>query len=282
MMSTDNPYLPLLARIDRISVETEHPSIKTFDLTFLRKEDEERFHYLPGQFAELSVFGKGEAPFGIASSPSQPGVLQFTVSKAGLLTSALHVMERGQILGVRGPLGSPFPQDEIQGKDLVIISGGFGFTTPRSLINHILHRDNRQRFGELTVVYGARTPGMLLYKSELNQWRQRDDLRLHLTVDTAEDGWEGRVGFVPDVVRDVAPSPENACVLVCGPPAMIRFTLPVLEDLGFPPERVLVSLEMKMKCGIGMCGRCNIGNRYVCRDGPTFSLAELNQLPPEH
>jgi len=282
MMSTDNPYLPLLARIDRVAVETEDSSIKTFDLTFLRKEDEELFRYLPGQFAELSVFGKGEAPFGIASAPSQPGVLQFTVSKAGLLTRALHVMERGQIVGIRGPLGAPFPQDEIQGRDLVIISGGFAFTTPRSLINHILHRDNRQRFGEITVVYGARTPGMMLYKSELSQWRQRDDLRLYLTVDTAEDGWEGSVGLVPDVVREVTPSPQNAYALVCGPPAMIRFTLPVLEELAFPPERILLSLEMKMKCGIGMCGRCNIGHRYVCRDGPTFSLAELNQLPPEH
>ena len=281
-MSADNPYLPLLARIDKVTVETEHPSIKTFDLSFLRKEDAESFQYLPGQFAELSVFGKGEAPFGIASSPSQPGALQFTVSKAGLLTSALHVMERGQIVGVRGPLGLPFPQEEILGRDLLIISGGFAFTTPRSLINYILHRDNRQRFGEVTVVYGARTPGMLLYKSELSQWRQRDDLRLHLTVDTAEDGWDGKVGLVPDVVREVAPSPTGACVLVCGPPAMIRFTLPVLADLGFSPERILVSLEMKMKCGIGICGRCNIGNRYICRDGPTFSLAELNQLPPEH
>lgn len=280
-MSVENPYLPLLASIDRITVETEDASIKTFDLTFVRKEDEERFRYLPGQFAELSVFGKGEAPFGIASSPSQPGVLQFTVSKAGLLTSALHLMERGQIVGIRGPLGSPFPQEEIQGRDLVIISGGFGFTTPRSLINYILHRDNRQKFGEVTIVYGARTPGMLLYRGELSQWQQRDDLRLHLTVDAAEDGWRGKVGLVPDIVREVAPSPQNTCVLVCGPPAMIRFTLPVLEDLGFPPEGVLVSLEMKMKCGIGMCGRCNIGNRYVCRDGPIFSLAELKQLPPE-
>jgi NAD(P)H-flavin reductase len=191
-------------------------------------------------------------------------------------------MERGQLLGIRGPLGSPFPEEEMLGKDLLIISGGFAFTTPRSLINHVLHRDNRQRFGEITVIYGARTPGMLLYKGELNQWQRRDDLRLHVTVDMGDDGWEGRVGLVPTVVKEVAPSPENTCVLVCGPPAMIRFTLPVLEDLGFALRQVLVSLEMKMKCGVGMCGRCNIGNKYVCKDGPTFSLAELDQLPPEH
>ncbi len=281
-MTADNPFLPLLMTIERVSVETQPPSIKTFDLAFLRKEDEETFRYLPGQFAELSVFGKGEAPFGIASSPSQRGVLQFTVNRAGLLTSALHVMERGQLLGIRGPLGSPFPEEEMLGKDLLIISGGFAFTTPRSLINHVLHRDNRQRFGEITVIYGARTPGMLLYKGELNQWQRRDDLRLHVTVDMGDDGWEGRVGLVPTVVKEVAPSPENTCVLVCGPPAMIRFTLPVLEDLGFALRQVLVSLEMKMKCGVGMCGRCNIGNKYVCKDGPTFSLAELDQLPPEH
>jgi NAD(P)H-flavin reductase len=277
-----NPYLPMPVRIERVTVETEDRGVKTFEMAFLRKEDELAFHHLPGQFAELSVFGKGEAPFAIASPPSQPGALQLTVSRAGLLTSALHVMERGQILGLRGPLGSSLPLEEMQGKDLVVISGGFGFTTPHCLINYVLQRNNRQRFGELTVVYGARTPGMLLYKGELRQWRQRDDLRLHLTVDSADDGWEGRVGLVPAAVREVAPSSENAYVLLCGPPAMIRFTLPVLEDLGFPPERVLVSLEMRMKCGIGICGRCNIGHRYVCRDGPVFSLGEMNQFPAEY
>jgi len=269
-------------RVEKVTVETEDRSIKTFDLSFIRKEDEQAFRYLPGQFAQLSVFGKGEAPFGIASSPTRSGLLQFSVSRAGLLTRALHQMEQGDLVGIRGPLGSSFPLQDMEGRDLLVIGGGFAFTTLRSLINHVLEGDNRGRFGKLTVVYGARTPGMLLYKGELGHWQQKNDLELHVTVDAADDGWKGRVGVVPNVVSDVAPAADNAYAIVCGPPAMTRYTLPVLERLRFPSERVVLSLEMKMKCGIGMCGRCNIGSSYVCRDGPVFTLAELRRLPPEY
>jgi NAD(P)H-flavin reductase len=191
-------------------------------------------------------------------------------------------MEHGDLVGIRGPLGSSFPLQEMEGRDLLVIGGGFAFTTLRSLINYVLERDNRSRFGKLTVVYGARTPGMLLYKGELEQWRQRDDPKLHVTVDAANGDWKGRVGVVPDVVGDVAAAADDAYAVVCGPPAMTRYTLLVLERLHFPPERVVLSLEMKMKCGIGMCGRCNIGSSYVCREGPAFTLAELRRLPPEY
>jgi NAD(P)H-flavin reductase len=282
MMIAKNPYLPAPMRIEKVTVETEDRSIKTFDLSFIRKEDEQAFRYLPGQFAQLSVFGKGEAPFGIASSPTRSGLLQFTVSRAGLLTRALHQMEQGDLVGVRGPLGSSFPLQDMESRDLLVIGGGFAFTTLRSLINYVLERENRGRFGKLTVVYGARTPGMLLYKGKLEQWRQRDDLELHVTVDAADGGWKGRIGVVPNAVSDVAPAADDTYAVVCGPPAMTRYTLPVLERLRFPPERVVLSLEMKMKCGIGMCGRCNIGSSYVCRDGPVFTLAELRRLPPEY
>jgi len=281
-MIAKNPYLPAPMRIEKVTVETEDRSIKTFDLSFIRKEDEQAFRYLPGQFAQLSVFGKGEAPFGIASSPTRSGLLQFTVSRAGLLTRALHQMEQGDLVGVRGPLGSSFPLQDMESRDLLVIGGGFAFTTLRSLINYVLERENRGRFGKLTVVYGARTPGMLLYKGKLEQWRQRDDLELHVTVDAADGGWKGRIGVVPNAVSDVAPAADDTYAVVCGPPAMTRYTLPVLERLRFPPERVVLSLEMKMKCGIGMCGRCNIGSSYVCRDGPVFTLAELRRLPPEY
>jgi NAD(P)H-flavin reductase len=282
MMTAENPYLPSPMRVEKVTVETEDRSIKTFDLSFIRKEDEQAFRYLPGQFAQLSVFGKGEAPFGIASSPTTSGLLQFSVSRIGLLTRALHQMEPGDLVGIRGPLGSSFPLQDMEGKDLLVIGGGFAFTTLRSLINYVLEKDNRRRFGKLTVVYGARTPGMLLYKDELEGWRQRSDLEFHVTVDAADNGWKGRVGVVPNAVSDVAPTADNTYAIVCGPPAMTRYTLPVLEKLHFPPERVVLSLEMKMKCGIGMCGRCNIGSRYVCRDGPVFTLAELRRLPPEY
>jgi sulfhydrogenase subunit gamma (sulfur reductase) len=282
MMIAKNPYVPIPMRIEKVTVETEDRSIKTFDLSFIHKEDEQVFRYLPGQFAQLSVFGKGEAPFGIASSPTRAGLLQFTVSRAGLLTSALHQMEHGDLVGIRGPLGSSFPLQEMEGRDLLVIGGGFAFTTLRSLVNYVLERDNRGRFGKLTVVYGARTPGMLLYKGELEQWQQRGDPKLHVTVDAADGDWKGRVGLVPDVVSDVAPAADGTYAVVCGPPAMTRYTLPVLERLHFPPERVVLSLEMKMKCGIGMCGRCNIGSSYVCKEGPVFTLAGLRRLPPEY
>lgn len=277
-----NPYLPLPMRVEKIVIETEDKNIKTFSVKFLNDEDEANFNYLPGQFAQLSVLGTGEAPFGIASSPTQPGELQFTVNKAGVLTSALHNLEEGEIIGLRGPLGNCFPIEAFESKDTIIIGGGFAFTTLRSLINYILHQENRSRFGNVVVIYGARSPGLLLYKDELEKWKVRTDLDLHLTVDRADEDWQRKVGVVPNIVKEIAPSPENAYAVVCGPPIMIKFTLPVLRDLGFPPERIVLSLEMKMKCGIGMCGRCNIGNQYVCKDGPIFTLAQLNELPSEY
>ena len=277
-----NPYLPLPMRVEKIVIETEDKNIKTFSVKFLNDEDEANFNYLPGQFAQLSVLGEGEAPFGIASSPTQPGELQFTVNKAGVLTTALHNLEEGEIIGVRGPLGNCFPLEAFESKDTIIIGGGFAFTTLRSLINYILHQENRSRFGNVVVIYGARSPGLLLYKDELEKWEVRTDLDLHLTVDRADKDWQRKVGVVPNIVKEIAPSPENAYAVVCGPPIMIKFTLPVLRDLGFPPERIVLSLEMKMKCGIGMCGRCNIGNQYVCKDGPIFTLAQLNELPSEY
>jgi len=278
-----NPYLPYPVRIDNITVETEDRNLKTFKFVFLNPEDEKRFVYRAGQFAELSVAGKGEIPIGIASSPTEKGYLLFTVNKVGLVTSTLHQMSPGDIMGVRGPLGNSYPWDILEGRNVVIVGGGFAFTTLRSSIVYMLHPDNRKRFGDITVIYGARTPGMLLYKEELMGWERRDDIKMHITVDATKDPtWKYHVGFVPTVTKDTAPSSQNAYAMVCGPPIMIKFTLPVLTGLGFPPERIITSLEMRMKCGIGMCGRCNIGTEYVCKDGPVFTLAQLSQLPAEY
>jgi NAD(P)H-flavin reductase len=277
-----NPYLPLPMRIERVVVETDDRNIKTFSLSFLHEEDEAKFTYIPGQFAELSVLGEGEAPFGMASSPTQPGRLEFTVSKAGVVTTALHNMEPGEIIGIRGPLGNGYPIETFKGKNIVIIGGGFGFSTLRALTNYMLDSHHRNSFGDISIFYGARSPGLLLYRDELQEWGRRKDLGLYLTVDRGDNGWKGRVGVVPAIAKEVGPSAENAYALVCGPPIMIKFTLPVVHELGFSPERTFLSLEMKMKCGLGMCGRCNIGHKYVCRDGPVFTLAELNQLPQEY
>jgi len=278
-----NPYLPYPIRIEKITTETEDANLKTYTLVFLNAGNKEEFIYIPGQFAELSIAGKGEVPIGIASSPTEKGFLMFTVNKAGVVTSHLHKMKEGDVMGIRGPLGNCYPWDEMEGKDIVIIGGGFAFTTLRSSIVYMLDPENRPKFRGITVVYGARTPGMLLYRDELARWERRDDINIHITVDATDDpNWKYDVGFVPEITREKVVRADDAIAIVCGPPVMIRFTQPVLEELGFLPEKIILSLEMRMKCGIGMCGRCNIGDRYVCRDGPVFSLAQLNELPPEY
>jgi len=277
-----NPYVPMPVKVDKIITEVTSKDIKTFRLTFINKEDEERFDYLPGQFAELSIFGKGESPIGIASSPTDKGYVEFTVQKAGVVTSELHSLEEGALIGVRGPLGNSWPLDYLKGKNLVLVGGGFAFTTIRSLIRYALDEENRSRFEKIAVVYGAREPGLLLYKEELALWEKRDDIEMYVTVDKGDADWKGREGFVPAVCKEVAPSSENAVALICGPPIMIRFTLPEFFNLGFSKENIYTSLEMRMKCGIGKCGRCNVGNKYVCKDGPVFSLAELDKLTPEY
>ena len=277
-----NPYIPIPVEVVKIVTEVDTKDIKTFRFAFINRENEANFQYLPGQFAELSIFGKGEVPIGIASSPTQPGYLEFTVQKAGVVTSTLHDLEVETRIGVRGPMGNSWPIDYLEGKNIVVVGGGFAFTTLRSLINYMIHEDNRSRFGNITVVYGARTPGLLIYKDELAAWEKRDDINLNVTVDKGDESWKGREGFVPTVCKEVAPSSENAVTVICGPPVMIRFTLPVFFDLGFSKENIITSLEMRMKCGIGKCGRCNVGNKYVCKDGPVFSLAELDKLTKEY
>ncbi|TEU13865.1 MAG: heterodisulfide reductase subunit F [Anaerolineales bacterium] len=277
-----NPYLPNPAVIQRITDENEARDIKTFQVAFCDEKVGEAFRFTCGQFAELSLWGFGECPIGIASSPMDHEYVQFTVKRTGLVTTALHNREEGATVGIRGPYGNGFPMQMMEGSNVVIVAGGFAFTTLRSLTNYILHPDNRHRFGDLTVIYGARSPGELIYKYDLEDWARRDDIQLHATVDAGDEGWTGLVGYVPTILEQVAPSSQNAVAVVCGPPIMIRFSIPVLDKQGFPPSRILNSLEMRMKCGIGKCGRCNIGDKYVCKDGPVFTFEELQALPQEY
>ncbi|MFO7965725.1 MAG: FAD/NAD(P)-binding protein [Desulfobacterales bacterium] len=280
-----NPYLPYPVRIDDIITETEDRNLKTFTFVFLNEEDEKKFAYRPGQFAELSVTGKGEIPIGIASSPTEEGFVKFTVNKVGLVSTHLHNMKVGDIMGIRGPLGNWYPWEILeQGKNVVIIGGGFAFTTLRSSIIYMLDPSNRSKFGDIHVIYGARTPGMLLYRDELAQWEARDDINVHITVDSTEDpDWKYNVGFVPAITEQKAPpADKDTYAIICGPPVMIKFTQPVLDKQGYAHENIIMSLENRMKCGIGMCGHCNVGKEFVCKDGPVFTLAELNHMPREY
>lgn len=278
-----NPYIPYPVRIDDIQIATEDKSLKTFRFVFQNKEDEKKFSYQAGQFAELSIPGLGEIPIGIASSPTEKGFVTFTVFKTGKVTSHLHNMKVGETMGIRGPLGNWYPWDTLKGKNILIIGGGFAFTTLRSSIKMMLDPANRANYGTIDVVYGARTPGMLLYKDELVEWEKRDDINMHLTVDADAPGWNYHVGFVPAVTEKAAPkASDDTYAIVCGPPVMIKFTLPVLEKLGYKHDHIIMSLENRMKCGIGMCGRCNIGRELVCKDGPVFTLSELNKTPKEY
>jgi len=277
-----NPYRPYQMRITRIIEESPEKDLKTFDLAFLEPREAANFNYYPGQFAEVGILGIGEAPFGIASAPCEADLVRFSVKKAGFFTENLHQAEVGDIVTLRGPLGNSWPLERLKGKDVVIIGGGFAFTTLRSLARFIIEPENRGDFGQVDIVYGNRNPGQMLYKEELASWLARDDINLHLTIDQPAPQWHNHVGFVPQITEKVINPSPKAVALVCGPPVMIKFTLPVLKNLGFTPERIYTSLEMKMKCGIGMCGRCNIGSRYVCKDGPVFSLAELEKLPQEY
>jgi len=264
-------------KIEKIMLEDPEKSLRTYDLTFINEDDNRNFSYMPGQFVEFSILGKGESPFGIASSPTERDFLRFTVNRTGSVTNEIHYMQEGDEVGIRGPLGNWYPVDKFKGENIVIIGGGFAFTTLRSLLIYLI--GNRDEYGDITVIYGARNPDLFIYKDEIIAWEKRDDLNFHLTIDNQVDGWNKKVGLIPNVIKEIAPSPEKSWVIVCGPPIMIKFTLVALVELAFPDERIYTSLERRMKCGIGKCGRCNIGSKYICIDGPVFSLEELKKIP---
>jgi sulfhydrogenase subunit gamma (sulfur reductase) len=276
-----NPYIPMLTTVKDIVSENKINDIKTIELVFKKEEDYKNFNYIPGQFAEISLIGKGECPIGIASSPTEEGSLKFTIKKMGTVTSAFHNCEIGDIIGIRGPYGNGWPMEEMKSKNIVVIGGGFAFSTLRSLVIYLLNDKYRKNYGDITVIYGNRDSGEVLYRDVLEEWEQRKDINVVLTIDREEESWKREVGFVAAVVKKVAPSPDNAVAVVCGPPIMIRTAVAELVGLGWKDEQILNSLEMRMKCGIGKCGRCNIGNKFVCVDGPVFSLAELKKMPNE-
>ena len=275
----NNIYIPYVMVVDQITVEA--PGVKTLRLRFQNEEEGKNFEFKAGNFAEYSAFGEGECTFCIASAPTRKGYIECTFRKAGRVTSGLDRLEEGMTMGVRAPLGNSFPLDEWKGKNLVFVAGGIALPPMRAVIDNVL--DRRDEFGDVTIVYGAKTVNDLVYKDELKEWEERPDVNLFATVDPGGEtpDWKGKVGFTPNVLGEVAPSSDNAVAIVCGPPIMIKFTFPVLEKLGFKDENIYTTLENRMKCGIGKCGRCNVGPMFVCKDGPVFSKVQLNALPPE-
>ncbi len=267
-------FLPDIARLLHVSDET--PDTKTFTLRFRDRRDSNGFRFLPGQFLELSVFGYGEAPFCIASSPTRPGTFQTTVRRTGQLTDALHTLRNGKEVGIRGPFGNGFDVEAARGKDLLFVAGGIGLPPLRSLIWNVL--DERDRFGKVTILYGARTPTDLVYKQELEDWGKRPDIELHVTVDVADITWKGNVGVVPILFDKTALHPASTLAYVCGPPIMIRFVIRDLLTRGFKEEAIISTLERMMQCGIGKCNHCAIGHRYVCRDGPVFNYGQIRGM----
>jgi len=269
-LAQGNVYLPHIAVIEKIIEET--PGVRTFHFNFKDEKLREEFTFESGQFGECSVFGVGEAPFCISSSPTRRDHLEFAVQQAGRVTNALHRLGVGAEIGFRGPYGNSFPLELLQGKNLVFVGGGIGLAPLRSLIWNVI--DNREKYGNIGIIYGARSPADLCFGYDLDSWDKDKAVNMVITVDRGDESWTGRVGLVPKILEEVAPSAQNAVAIVCGPPIMIRFTFPALAKLGFTPEQMLTTLEKRMKCGIGKCGRCNIGNVYI----PVF-LSVVNDIP---
>jgi sulfhydrogenase subunit gamma (sulfur reductase) len=276
-MKDKNLYLPEMATIQEVIVETHN--IMTFKVKLNNQEAMENFSFQPGNVGQLSAFGIGESTFVINSPPTRMDYLQFSVMRSGEVTSKLHALKAGDQVGVRAPLGNHFPYEDMKGKDIVFIGGGIGMAPLRTLLLFML--DNRDDYGKITLLYGARSPLDMAFNYELQDWLDRGDLDTHLTIDAEFEGWKHDVGLIPNVLLEIAPNPENSVAITCGPPIMIKFTLQALEKLGFKDEQIITTLEKRMKCGVGICGRCNIGSSYVCKDGPVYTGAQLKELPNE-
>ncbi|MGD8552743.1 MAG: FAD/NAD(P)-binding protein [Anaerolineales bacterium] len=265
------PYAGRLAAVRDIADE-----IKLFTVAMENGGWEAFQEHRPGQFAFLSAYGVGEAPFGIASISSQEGELEFAVQRLGCVTTALHELGVGDRVGVRGPLGNCFPMHEFEGKDIIVLGGGIGGAPLRPVINSIL--TDRERYGHLRILWAARNPSLMIFTEEFEQWRSAPETDLHLTVDEADEGWGHDVGLITELLDSISPSAQDTVAITCGPPIMIYFVAKSLAELGFKPSQGYVTLEARMHCGIGKCGRCNLGEQLICVDGPVFSMAEVGHM----
>ena len=277
---SNNPYIPFEAEVKKVHQETEGArAIKTFTMQFKDKNVQKEFKQQPGQCAMIGIPGVGESMISICSSPTQKGSLQFSIMKMGKVTSAMHELEEGDTAMIRGPYGKPFPIDAWKGKKILCIGGGIGLAPLRPIINYV--RDNRDDYAGLEIIYGARTPADLVFTDELKDLQKKKTAKVHMTVDVEAEGWKGNVGFVPQYLLDLKPAPKDTIAITCGPPIMIKFVLENLVKLKFKDDQIFTTLENRMKCGIGKCGKCNVGEVYVCKDGPVFSYAQYKTLLPD-
>ena len=276
-LAQGNVYLPHIAIIEKIIDET--PGVRTFHFNFKDQKLRDAFAFESGQFGEYAVFGVGEAPFCISSSPTRRDHLEFAVQGVGTVTNALHRLGTGAEIGFRGPYGNSFPLDLLRGKNLVFVGGGIGLAPLRSLIWNVI--DNRDKYERIDIVYGARTPADLCFRYDLDAWDKDETINMTTTVDRGDECWQGKVGLVPNILEEAAPPAKNSVAIVCGPPIMIRFVVQNLEQLGFKADQIYTTLENRMKCGIGKCGRCNIGEIYVCKDGPVFTYEQIRNMVQE-
>ncbi|MGI5832344.1 MAG: FAD/NAD(P)-binding protein [Thermoguttaceae bacterium] len=277
-ITQSNIYEPYLMEV--LAVEQQTSDVKLVRVKFKNHGDAEGFSFEIGQFGLWSVFGVGESTFNICNSNSKD-YLEFCFRKTGRVTEGMWKVEPGDVIGFRGPYGNHYPMDAWEGKNLIFVAGGIAMPPIRCAVLYAL--ENREKFGKITIVYGARSVGDLVCRSDLDEWAKAPNVRVLQTVDPGGEtpDWNGLVGFVPTVLKEANLSGENAVALVVGPPIMIKFSFPVLAEMGIPDEAVYTSLENRMKCGLGKCGRCNCGHLYVCKDGPVFTSAQLKQMPAD-
>jgi len=270
-----NEYLPYPATVE--SIQSESFDTKTFKVVFEDKALAKSFNYKPGQFVQVSLLGIGEAPISITSCPHNKGFLELTIRAAGKLTRAIHQLKQGDKIYIRGPYGNSFPVEEVKGRDLYFIAGGIGLPPLRSVIKSVFNK--REEFGKIKILYGAKTPDELCFKKELKTWSKITDAEVLLTVDEPDGGWQGNVGVVTTLWDKTDMATSAGIAYVCGPPIMIKFVIIKLLESGFKDENIYLTLERYMKCGIGKCGHCNIGEKFVCIDGPVFTYSQLKKFP---
>lgn len=269
-----NPYLPWSARITSITKLTEKE--KLFEFRLIDDEVRNAFDFDAGQFVELSIFGVGEAPISISSAPSKQGFIELCVRESGDVTGALHKMRCGDIVGLRGPFGRGFPFSEMKGHDILLVAGGLGIAPLKSLINHI--HDERHDFGKVIILYGSRNPDEVLFRTQFDMWKHRNDFELIMTVDQPDETWDGEIGLVTRLFDQIEINPSLTYAAICGPPVMYKYVIDKMRQKAMDVDRIYVSFERRMKCGIGKCGHCGVGHQYACVDGPVFNYWEAMNL----